>query len=324
MPLLADDTLVGALLAAVTHGPGRILDVAEVGSLTDLGQVCAAVVQRALLADETESRRARERVGLVLERPELLVPAFQPIVALVDGHVVGYEALSRFQAEPYEPPTVWFANADRVGLGSELQALAIHRALAVAMAAGLPDGTFLSLNASPRLLADPLLVRATSGFFLERVVIEITEEEAVGDYAIMRDTLAPYRAAGARIAIDDVGAGYASLRHLTELQPDFIKLDALLMPRLGSDPAGRAMVRALSGFAEEIGAVLIAEGVERPEDLALLARARLPIMVQGFAIARPGAPWPEILPLARQAWATTGSPRPAALAGRRAIGARRA
>ena len=322
-PLVAGDTLVGALIIADTHGRARAHDIAEIGSLALLGQVCAAAVQRTLLDEESDDLQARQRVGMILEGPELLVPAFQPIVSLVDGRVVGYEALSRFPAEPYEPPSVWFSDAHRVGLGSELQTLAIRRALAVATAAGLPDGTFLSLNASPRLLADPMLDRATSGFPLERVVIEITEEEAIGDYAIMRDVLGPYRAAGARVAIDDVGAGHASLRHVTELQPDFVKLDAQLMPHLGSDRAAQAMVRALSGFAAEIGAVLIAEGVERQEDLALLARTRLPIMMQGFAIARPGAPWPEILPLARQTWAATGNPRPAAMAASRAVGANR-
>lgn len=322
VPLLAEEKLVGVLLAADMHGPARILDAAEVGSLADLSQVCAAVVQRASSDEEIAVRQARERVGLILERPELLVPAFQPIVSLATGQVVGFEALSRFQSEPYRPPNVWFADADHVGLGPELQALAIHRALADATAAGLPDGAFVSVNASPRLLSDPLLTRATTDFPAERMVIEITEEEAVSDYAVIRDALAPYRAAGVRIAIDDVGAGYASLRHLTELEPDFIKLDALLVSHLDSDQAGRAMVRALSTFAAEIDAILIAEGVEHPEDLAVLASSPLPILVQGFAIARPGAPWPDILPLARQAWDSTGSPRGAAAAGRRAVTAR--
>jgi EAL domain-containing protein (putative c-di-GMP-specific phosphodiesterase class I) len=267
------------------------------------------VVVRALAGEATADRDARERVGLILERPERILPVFQPIVSLTNGRVAGYEALSRFQAAPYEPPNVWFARAKAVGLGFELQALAIHRALRVAMAAGLPADAFLSVNASPGLLADPLLARALSGFPLNRLVIEITEEEAVSDYGILRDGLGWLRAADARIAIDDVGAGYASLRHVTELRPDFVKLDALLTPRFGGDQAARAMARALSGFAEEIGAIMIAEGVERPEDLEVLAGTRLPIMVQGYAIARPGAPWPSILPAASEVWAPAGAGR---------------
>ena len=110
--------------------------------------------------------------------------------------------------------------------------------------------------------------------------------------------MAPYLARGARLAVDDAGAGYASMRHVTELRPAFVKLDALLVRGLGDDTARQALVDALVGFTGAIGAVPIAEGAETAADLALLARTRGPLLVQGYAIARPGPAWPAIEPAA--------------------------
>lgn len=300
VPLVDEGMLVGVLLAADSHEPA-ILDAADGARLADFGQICAAVVHRASRDEEVELGRFRDRIGLVLEQPRLLVPVFQPIVSFLDGRVVGYEALARFAVEPFQPPNVWFEQAERVGLGPDLQALALHRALAVAGAAGLPRGVFLSLNVSPRLLAHPAIGRALRGAALQQIVLEITEEEAVIDYASARANLAPYRTGGARVAIDDAGAGYASLRHVTELRPDYIKLDAQLTANLSDNETRMALVRALQGFASEIGAVLIIEGVERAEDLELLARTRSLILGQGYALAPPAMPWSAILPDARQA-----------------------
>ncbi len=160
---------------------------------------------------------------------------------------------------------------------------------------------FLAINVSPSLVAHPLIMRAIKALPLRQIVLELTEDEAVSDYATVRRDLAPYRRAGARVAIDDAGAGYASFRHITELEPDFIKLDAKLIDRLTDDDTRQALVRALATFAGEIGAVLVAEGIERPEDLALLGRLGRRILGQGYAIARPAMPWPDVAPEAIQA-----------------------
>jgi EAL domain-containing protein (putative c-di-GMP-specific phosphodiesterase class I) len=104
--------------------------------------------------------------------------------------------------------------------------------------------------------------------------------------------LAPYRARGYRVAVDDAGAGYASLRHITELHPDFVKLDARLIRGLTGDRARQALVRAMSTFAGEIGSVLIAEGIEHFDDLDLLVRTGRGMLVQGDAVGRAGRPWP--------------------------------
>ncbi len=124
-------------------------------------------------------------------------------------------------------------------------------------------------------------------------MLELTERDPVADYDALRATLLPYRARGYRIAVDDAGAGYASLRHITELRPDFVKLDAGLIRGLTGDLARQALVRAMATFVSEIGAVLVAEGVEHVEDLDLLGRAGREILVQGYAVGRAGLPWPE-------------------------------
>jgi EAL domain-containing protein (putative c-di-GMP-specific phosphodiesterase class I) len=166
----------------------------------------------------------------------------------------------------------------------------------VADAARLPIGSFLSINVSPSLLADTFVRTALAGD-LRDLVIELTEEEAIADYDSLRGAMAEYRARGARFAIDDAGAGYASMRPVTELRPHFIKLDARLVTGLAGDDGRQALVRAMQSFAHDIGATLVAEGVETAEELALLARADRPILVQGYAVARPAPPWAAVVRL---------------------------
>ena len=293
VPLGEDGALVGALLGA-TRLPPEPLAPDEAAHLRATGALAAGIVRRAMADEEAARGRERRRIEGVLADPTLLVPHFQPMVDLAGRRVAGYEALARFRVEPRRPPDRWFAEASAVGLGAALQALAVERACAVARAAGIPAGTFLSLNISPRHLADPAVAAALEHAAFERLVIEVTEEEAVADYAALRAAIAPYLARGARLAVDDAGAGYASMRHVTELRPTFVKLDALLVRDLADDAARRALVDALVGFAGAIGAVPIAEGAETPADLALLARTRGPLLVQGYALARPGPPWPAV------------------------------
>ena len=300
LPLLDEGALVGTLLAGERGGP-EPLSPDEVAYLEAIGGLAAGIVRRAVEDEEAVRRREHERILQVLAAPALLVPHYQPILDLADRRVVGYEALARFGLAPIQPPNVWFAQAAAVGLGAELQALAVERARTVARAAGLPPGTFLSLNVSPRYLPAAAVMAALGGGSLDRLVIEVTEEEAVADYAALRGAMAPYLARGARVAVDDAGAGYASMRHVTELRPAFVKLDAELIRGLRDDTARQALLRALVSFTAAIEAVPIAEGVETPADLALLARTRGPLLGQGYAIARPGPAWPAVEPAALRA-----------------------
>ncbi len=248
----------------------------------------------------------------MLSAPELQRPVFQPILSLADGTVAGYEGLSRFVAQPVRPPDHWFVEATRVGLGPELQAAAIERILAAASAAGLPDRAFLSVNVSPRYLAHPAVAAAVAHADPASLVIEITEEETVDNYVTLRRAMAPYLDRGVRFAVDDAGAGFASMRHVTELGPAFVKLDADLVRGMGSRRTLQAFLRALNGFTIEIGAILIAEGVEQTSDLAVLTETGFPLMAQGYAIARPGSPWPRVSPAANRAWLAARAGRPLA------------
>lgn len=189
--------------------------------------------------------------------------------------------------------------------------MAIERILAAAMAAGLPRQSFLSVNVSPRHLAHPAVAAAVAAADPATLVIEITEEETVQDYASLRRAMAPYLARGVRFAVDDAGAGFASMRHITELGPAYVKLDAYLVRGMRNRETLRAFLRALNGFTIEIGAVLIAEGVEAASDLAILTETGFPLLAQGYAIARPGPPWPAVSANASRAWLAGSQNRPA-------------
>lgn len=243
-----------------------------------------------------DEARAFELVRRVLDSPELLGVAFQPIVSLRTAQVVGYEALARFAPVPLQLPEAWFELGARAGLTVELEALALRRALECTRGLDPPGEAFLALNVSPLGLNDPRIQAVLLGPAVPprlRIVLELTERDAVADYESLRGAIEPYRARGMRISVDDTGAGYASLRHVTELRPDFIKLDARLIRGLTGDEARQALVAAMATFAAAIGSNLIAEGVEALEDLAALVRVGRPILVQGFAIGRPGDPWPR-------------------------------
>ena len=184
--------------------------------------------------------------------------AIQPVVALQTGRVVGHEALSRFGGRV--PTDRWFKAASKYNLGGELERLTLHAALQLLPA--LPAAEFLAVNVSPAALGDPQVVALLDAVDLSRVVVEITEHEAVADYIVTRAALDRLRRAGARIAVDDTGAGFASLRHVLMLQPDVIKLDTSLTRGIETDKRQQDLVRAVTVFGEQVGADVLAEGIE--------------------------------------------------------------
>ena len=170
----------------------------------------------------------------------------------------------------------------------------MHAELAAARAAltlvpELAPGTYLSVNLSPGALCDPGAYDLLTDMPLDRVVVELTEHEQVRDYAILLHSLSGLRRRGLRLAIDDTGSGFAGLRHLSALAPDLIKLDIAFVRDIHLDAARRAVARAVIGFAADVGAGLIAEGIETVEELDQL-RAMGVHLGQGFLLARPGAP----------------------------------
>ena len=239
-----------------------------------------------LLSGAEQHAQVRE----VLRCADAMTPVFQPIVELATGRIAGYEALTRFlHAEPVRPPDLWFAQARGCGLGPALEAQAIEVSLAVP---GRPAGSFLSLNVSPgALLSDE--VAAVLPRDLSEIVIELTEHELFPSDDAFDVHLAALRARGARIAVDDAGAGYAGLQRLIRTRPDILKLDRALIQGVHTDASKIALLEALSRFATGTGAAVCGEGVEDIRELQMLGRFDV-TYAQGYALARPGPAWPTV------------------------------
>ena len=230
------------------------------------------------------ARREREEINALLEDPAAVEVVYQPIVDLASGRVAGYEALARFGGNGDTEST--FAQAHRCGLGSFLEAKALLRALEVS---DRPSGTFLSLNLSPTALLSREVQKALPAD-LDDVVIEITEQELAPLAGLVREAVVMVRRRGARLAIDDAGAGYAGLKHLMDYSPDLIKLDRSLVQGSHQELHKGALVESLVRYAHRIGASTCAEGVEEGRDLDFITGAGIDY-VQGFLLARPGLPW---------------------------------
>jgi EAL domain-containing protein (putative c-di-GMP-specific phosphodiesterase class I) len=208
---------------------------------------------------------------------------FQPIVNLSTGRIVGLEALTRFSAEPLQAPHTWFTDAERAGLRTDLEV--VTSASAIRRLDELPASAYLSINVSPEaLFSYQRLLREAPP---DRLVIEITEHAAIEDYAAVSELVEALRRERVRIAVDDVGAGFASLRHALQLEPHFIKLDISLTQGIENDRSRRALAAGLVGFASELGAAVIAEGIESSQQLQTL-RGLGVHFGQGFHLAAPG------------------------------------
>jgi EAL domain-containing protein (putative c-di-GMP-specific phosphodiesterase class I)/CheY-like chemotaxis protein len=210
--------------------------------------------------------------------------AFQPIVDLASGATVGFEALARFSSPPPRPPNEWFAEAVALALGVQLELTTVAQALRALPR--VPDGVYLALNCSHRAAVSEELA-ALLAPHTDRLVLEITEHEAIEDYDDLVGALAPLRARGTRIAIDDAGAGFASLRHTLHIAPDIVKLDMSLTRGIDADRTKRALAAAMVSFAEEVGFALVAEGIETREELEALRELGV-AFGQGFFMAEPG------------------------------------
>jgi EAL domain-containing protein (putative c-di-GMP-specific phosphodiesterase class I) len=216
---------------------------------------------------------------------------FQPVFGLQDGQLLAVEALTRFGAVTINgsptvvPPDVWFRRAGEVGLGVDLELAAIDAAIHASRS--LQPDVALSVNVSPGTLADPrleVMLREHDG---RQLVLEVTEHDVVRDYPALTRAVARLRGLGCRLAVDDAGAGFASLRHVVSLAPEFVKLDASLTQELEHDPMRRALAASLVLFARRTGCQLIAEGIERPSDLAMWQHLGAD-GAQGYLLARPG------------------------------------
>src|SRR5215218_6421410 len=229
----------------------------------------------------------------LLSDPDDLTLVFQPIVDLAAATVAGYEALARFPGSA--GPDVWFAAAAEAGLAAELEALAIHKALAAVPS--LPPDTFLTVNVSPHILGSaPVQDALATRPGLQRVVVELTEHTPVHDLAALRRQCDELRDRGALIALDDAGSGYSGLQQLAALRPQVVKLDRALVSDADTDPVRVALAEMLGEFAGRIDAWLLAEGIETQAELAAFAQLGVPL-AQGWLLGRPS---PGFAPLAAE------------------------
>jgi EAL domain-containing protein (putative c-di-GMP-specific phosphodiesterase class I) len=235
---------------------------------------------------------------LLLERVcqrRAITPFFQPIVDLARGVVCGYEGLSRIQEDGVDAgPEAWFAAAAWHGYATRLEVTALE--VILAERAAVPGNCFLSVNSSPAtLMTDEFLSVLGAQTDLSGLVIEITEQSPVEDYAALMERCNRLRERGAQIAVDDTGAGYAGFRHLLTVRPEIVKLDRSLVSNVDNDPSRAAAVSALGAFAGVLDAFVIAEGVERASELERLIGLGVPL-VQGYYLGKPAPAMLELAP----------------------------
>jgi diguanylate cyclase (GGDEF)-like protein len=269
----ADELLRRADLALITAKPEGI------------------ATQRYTIRLETARSRAdieRAELRAVLDTPGAIMPVFQPMLDLRTREIVGYEALTRFPLDSGRTTQEWFDLARRHGLAVELEAAAVRAAMHVP---GRPEGVALFLNLSPEVLLagrHPLELPHD----LSAITVEITENALVTEGPELELALQSMRARGARIAVDDAGAGYAGFAQLIRVRPDMVKLDRSLVHGVHTDPTKAAVIKAFVGFANDTGALICAEGIETVGELKVVTDLGA-AMGQGYLL---GCPQPQWMP----------------------------
>jgi EAL domain-containing protein (putative c-di-GMP-specific phosphodiesterase class I) len=252
-------------------------------ALRNSNSALATALQQQMQSEEYQSVNRNDRIkevrGVIESGPRMV---FQPIITLDTNHLVGFEALSRFDTG--RPPDNWFAEAASLGLGAELELSAVNAAFEHFDLFAAEE--FMAVNVSPAVMLDDRFHDIVRKHGRDRVVIEVTEHQPVDNYDELKIICADLRRDGLRIAIDDAGAGYASLHHILMLEPDIIKFDISLTRDVDSDPVKRALATSLLQFAREINATVIAEGIETATELVTLRTLGVP-WGQGFHIGRP-------------------------------------
>lgn len=278
VPLVRSDGSAYGAILALGRGTSESLDARDLRLLS----MSADLLLR-YLDDQRDLDGLRAGISMLIHERRLQI-ATQPIFDLRTGTCIGVEALARFP-QGWGAPDATFRAADVAGLGVELERLAVQQAWPVLEK--LRPRQFLTVNLSP-VAAAVLAERATAyaELPLDQLVVEITEHAAIDSYATLRAQLGPLRELGLRVAVDDAGAGYASLRHVVELRPDFIKVDRDLVHGLAEDHARRVAVSAFVLLSLDLNASVIAEGLERPADLSALYDLGVDA-AQGYLLGRP-------------------------------------
>jgi EAL domain-containing protein (putative c-di-GMP-specific phosphodiesterase class I) len=281
VPLRLSDGSVYGTFCCFSAAPDHSLNGRDLQMMRAFADLAAAQIEAGLtLAREEEE--TTERVRRVIRQDRLNI-VYQPIYDLNEDRIRGVECLARFPDSETRPPSEWFAEAAGIGLGVDLELAAVRAALRGLP--HLPDDLYLAVNVSPETILSGRLGPVLKGVPAGRIVLEVTEHAVVADYLALQRALKPLRR-HVRIAIDDAGAGYSGLRHILDIRPDIIKLDMSLTRGIDRDPARAALATALVDFARDIGAEIVAEGVETPEELGELRSIGIDC-AQGYFLRRP-------------------------------------
>lgn len=294
VPLRLSDGSVYGTFCGFNHEVRSELTEEDLEVVRLVASMVAGHVEEAELARRAAEERRQALQRLVPGRQ--LAAAVQPIVRLEDRAVVGAEALSRFPGRD-DDPTAVFAEAWELGVGADLELAAIVQA--TGSPGAWPGAGYLGVNVSPATVLDERLAPLVASIGPERLVLELTEHVRVADYPPLHTALAALRAAGARLAIDDVGTGFSGLDHILQLAPDVLKIDGALVRGVDRDRGKRALLASLVTFASEVDAALVAEQVETEAE-ALTLQGLGVGYGQGFHLGRPR-------PLGREAPTPSGS-----------------
>ncbi|MFC3627119.1 EAL domain-containing protein [Vogesella amnigena] len=282
VPIRFSDGHIYGTFCCFCTSPDATLNDRDIRTIRLFAEVTGKLMEQQI--EESSIHQAIvDRLQDVLDAERFTI-VYQPIIHVAQHRIVGYEALTRFSAEPIRSPDLWFNEAAEVGLQESLELAVIRKALQGLI--HFPDGTCLSLNVSPSTLLKGSLDAVLASFPLERLMLEVTEHVSVDDYSSISAALKPLRERGLKLAVDDAGAGYASFRHILKLQPDVIKLDVSLIRKIDSDTGCRALAAALIRFAEETGSKIVAEGVETVAELHALRELKV-AKVQGYLLGCP-------------------------------------
>ncbi|SOX54333.1 PAS/PAC and GAF sensor-containing diguanylate cyclase/phosphodiesterase [Mycobacterium ahvazicum] len=269
------------MVCAVSQHPKPHLAHIDLQIVNKMADLIGALLE---LPADTTNVRAEQREGIrrvVAERDFEVI--FQAVHDVSTGEVVGVEALARFPCEPFRPDLV-FGQAALLGLDIELETAVIARVLS--LLPQLPEDVFVAVNISPSAVLLTPWPELLAEVDPSRLVLEITEHDAVENYDALDDVLEECRARGMRVAVDDVGAGFSSFSHVLELAPEFIKIDQSITRNIDADDARRRLAQSIAELAAQIGATVIAEGVETQGELDAASAAGI-LWAQGYHLSRP-------------------------------------
>ncbi|WP_045679134.1 sensor domain-containing phosphodiesterase [Martelella endophytica] len=284
VPLLREDGSVYGMFCCLGTKPNPSLGQRDLEVMETFANLASRQINEGIQRRK-EIAAAEERIEAAL-REDGFHMVLQPIVSLATGTPIKFEALSRFNGLPQRPPNLWYDEAHRIGRQVELEIASIENALR--LLERLPADMSIGVNASPATIATGALTEVVRRSEPKRIIVEITEHAVVEDHDSLAAELSNLRRLGVKTAVDDVGAGFSGLVALLKMQPDILKLDVELIRDIDTNPAKQALVLGMVHFAEQTGAITIAEGVETEAERETLKSLRV-VNGQGYLFGRPMA-----------------------------------